>query len=63
MRFFTSMMTAASARQPSRPGSQTKLGALSMVQRRASTSFTPARFFGNMLCANIACVAYSPTKR
>ena len=39
------------------------LGALIIVQRRLATSFTPTKHLGNMLCANIACVANSPTKR
>jgi hypothetical protein len=58
-----SMITAHSERQPSRAGLATNEGALSIVQRRAATSRTPLRSLGNMLWANIAWVAYSPTKR
>ena len=57
------MTTARSDRVPSRSGSQRNDWTLSIVQRFASGLTRPGTWRGNMLRANSACVAYSPTKR
>ena len=57
------MIAARSERLPSRSGSHRKDCTLSIVQRLPSASSIPSTCFGNMLCANIAWTAYSPTNR
>ena len=57
------MQTTRFERQPSRSGSGVNDGTLSIVHCFEDASAIPAMSFGNMLCANSACVARSPTKR